>query len=480
MKSYDLILIGTGSAMNLLEPYIHKNPEASVAVIDKDAPGGICLNKGCIPSKILLYPADVVRTVHNARKLGIGIEDIKIDFSSIMERMRNHVSEDVEAITESLEQSDFLDYYRAPARFVRPKTLEVEGVTISGSMIVLCTGSRPVIPDIEGLEDTGYLTSETILELTVLPRSFLIIGGGYIAAEYGHFLSAMGSKVTVIGRNPRFLKDEEPEISRLAEEEMSEYLDVLTGYEVTAVRGGKEGKTAVCRNTADGKTLEITAEEILLAAGRTNNSEILDPAAGEIGTDTDGWIHTDEFLETTVPGVWALGDATGKHLFKHVANYESEIVYYNATAGDSSEKVKVDYHAVPHAVFSWPEIAAVGMGQEEASAELGEANVLVGVARYGETGKGTAMGLEDSRYFVKVILENRTGRLLGAHIIGPEASVLIQEIVNLMYTPSRTFTFSAMHIHPALSEVVQRAFSSIMTARHYREHLEGRHRDHSH
>ncbi len=480
MKSYDLILIGTGSARNLLDPYLHENPEASVAVIDKDEPGGICLNRGCIPSKILLYPADVVRTVQKARKLGIEIGDMKIDFSSIMERMRNYVSEDVKNIKESLENSDFIDYYRAPARFVRPKTLEVAGVTISGSMIVLCTGSRPVIPDIEGLEDTGYLTSETILDLTTLPKSILIVGGGYIAAEYGHFLSAMGSKVTIVGRNPQFLKDEEPEISRLAEEEMSSYLELLTGYEVTAVRTSKGGKIAVCRNIREDKSIELTAEEILLAAGRTNNSDILDPLAGEIGTDAEGWIHTDEYLETSVPGVWALGDATGKHLFKHVANYESEVVYYNATAGDPSQKVKADYHAVPHAVFSWPEIAAVGMGQAKASAELGAENVLVGIARYGETGKGAAMGLADKSYFVKVLLENRTGRLLGAHLIGPEASVLVQEIVNLMYTPSRTFTFAAMHIHPALSEVVQRAFSNIMTARHYREHLEGRHRDHSH
>lgn len=480
MKSYDLIIIGTGSAMNLIDPYLHENPEASVAVIDKDEPGGICLNKGCIPSKILLYPADVVRTIHHARNLGIDVEGLRIDFPSIMERMRNSISEDVESIKESLENSDFVDYYRAPARFVRPKTLEVAGVTISGSMIVLCTGSRPVIPDIEGLEDAGYLTSETILDLTALPKSTLIIGGGYIAAEYGHFLSAMGSKVTIVGRNPQFLKDEEPEISRLAEEEMSLYIDILTGYEVTAVRTSKKGKTAVCRSVGEGKSLELTAEEILLAAGRTNNSEILDTEAGEVGTDADGWIHTDEYLETSVPGVWALGDATGRHLFKHVANYESEVVYYNAVASDPSEKVKVDYHAVPHAVFSWPEIAAVGLGQAEASAQIGEEKVLVGISRYGDTGKGTAMGLGEKRHFAKVLIENRTGRLLGAHIIGPEASVLIQEIVNLMYTPSRTFTFSAMHIHPALSEVVQRAFSNIMTARHYREHLEGRHQDHSH
>ncbi len=480
MKTYDLIVIGTGSGMNIINPYFEQNPEASVAVIDKDDPGGICLTKGCIPSKMLVYPADLVRHIQHAGHLGIRATIDDIGFSSIMARMRHHINEDVSSIRKSLKQAEEVDYYPHPARFVRPKTVDVNGTNLSGSMILLCTGSRPQIPDIDGLEDAGYLTSDTQLDLDKLPPRTLIIGGGYIAAEYGHFLSAMGSEVTIVGRNPLFLKDEEPEISGIAETEMSEYLTIHTGYEVFEVKRTGEEKTARCRNIESGNELSVTTDEILVAAGRRSNADFLDPEAGELKVDAEGWIMTNEFLETNVEGVWAIGDALGKHQFKHAANYESEIVFTNATAGNPSEKRKAEYHAVPHAVFTWPEIAAVGMGEEQAVSELGEESVLIGLSRYGDTAKGLAMGLEEKTYFVKVLLENRTGRILGAHIIGPEASILIQEIVTLMYTSGRTYPFSAMHIHPALSEVVERAFSGIVTARQYREYREGAEREHNH
>ena len=468
MKHYDLIVIGTGSAMNLVSPYLEKNPKAKIAVIDKDEPGGICLNKGCIPTKMLLYPADLVRQIENARHFGIEANIEKVRFRSVMERMRAHIFRDMNSIRESLRETEVLDFYEERASFTAPYTLQAGGTRMKGREIFLCTGSKPFIPPIPGLEKAGHLTSDTVLELNELPRRLVIIGGGYIAAEYAHFFSAMGTEVTILGRNQRFLKDEEPEISEIAAAGLGNYVKIYTGAEVVRIKAGENGTKSV---TA-GNEITVETDAILVAAGRASNSDILNPEAGGIDTDENGWIRVNGYLETSQPGVWAFGDATGKHLFKHAANYEAEVVYHNAVgAGPAASKTSADYHAIPHAVFTYPEIAAVGMGEAEAVETYGEENVIIGAAPYGETGKGAAMGLTESEYFVKVLLKNGTGDLLGAHIIGPQASVLIQEIVTCMYTEERRYPFSAMHIHPALSEVVDRAFSNLMTVHAYGHYI---------
>ena len=471
-KQYDLIVIGSGSATNLLDPMIQKNPKIKIALIDKDEPGGICLTRGCIPSKILLYPAELVRTLEEGRELGLDFELKKIDFPWIMERMRKLIGKDIEAIREGLSSSENIDYYHAAAQFVAPYTMEVSGDTITSKMIFLCTGSQASIPQAKGLEEVGYLTSDTILKLHELPESVAIIGGGYIAAEYGHFLSSMGSHVTIIGRNPRFLPNEEPEVSELAKEKLSRHIEIITNYEVVEAKlGDNKVKQLVARDRNSGAMLVVGAQEIMVACGRGPVTGILHPERAGIKTTNDGWIEVDEYLETSQPNVWAFGDANGKHLFKHVANYESEVVYYNAVL--KKQKVKVDYHAVPHAVFTYPEVASVGMHESEALAAVGEDRVLVGMYRYEDTAKGEAMNVKD--YFVKVIVDSSDMKILGAHIIGPQASVLIQEIINVMYAPGESAEVieQAMHIHPALSEVVQRAFGALAPLEHYHhdEHL---------
>lgn len=470
MKEYDLTVIGTGSAMDIVNAALQKNPHMKVAVIDKDEPGGICLTRGCIPSKILLYPAELVRTIGRGMEFGIDVEVKKIDFEKIMERMRTIISADINMIREGLSHSKNVDYYPAVAEFTAPYTLKVHDDIITSKMIILCTGSKPTIPTIKGLENVGYHTSDTILKMNQLPESIAIIGGGYIAAEYGHFFSAMGSKVTVIGRNSQFLPEEEPEVSALAKRELQKHMRIITNHEVREVEKTSAGeKKLIAVNRENGETIEITAEEILVTTGRAPNTDILHPERGGIKTDGEKWIIVDEYMETSQPNVWALGDADGKYPFKHVANYESLVVYYNAIL---KRKVKVDYHAIPHAVFTYPEIASVGLKEKEAIEKYGKDKVLIGIHRYQDTAKGEAMNLED--YFVKAIVENGTMKILGAHIIGPHASVLIQEIINLMYTPDQSAfpIIYGMHIHPALSEVVQRAFDSFMLPEQYHHVIE--------
>jgi len=470
VKEYDLISIGTGSAMNIVDVMIQENPRMKVAVIDKDEPGGICLTRGCIPSKMLLYPAELIRTIGRAGEFGIDVDIGKVDFERVMKRMRTLIYKDINMIRQGLSQSKSIDYYPAVAEFIGPYTLKIGDKTIRSKMIFLCTGSKPIIPPIRGLKEAGYLTSDTVLEMSRLPESMAIVGGGYIAAEYGHFFSAMGSKVTIIGRNPQFLKQEEPEVSALAKRELEKHMTILTNHEVREAEETSMGKKKlVAVNRENGEKAVITADEILIATGRGPNSDVLHPEKAGIETDKRGWIIVDEYLETSQPNIWAFGDANGRHLFKHVANYESIVVYYNAVL---RKKVKVDYHAIPHAVFTYPEIGSVGLREKEAIEKYGEDKVLIGMYLYENTAKGEAMSVKD--YFVKVIVEKETMKILGAHIIGPYASVLIQEIINLMYTPeqsARPIT-NGMHIHPALNEVVERAFRSLMSPEQYHQLIE--------
>ncbi|OLD12213.1 MAG: dihydrolipoyl dehydrogenase [Crenarchaeota archaeon 13_1_40CM_2_52_14] len=472
MKQYDLITIGTGSAMNIVDAMIQENPNIRVAVIDKDEPGGICLTRGCIPSKILLYPAELVRTIEKARELGVDAKIANINFQTVMERMRTLIYRDIDQIREGLSSSKNIDYYHAPAEFISPYTLRVDGTEITSKMIFLCIGSKINIPSIKGLDKIKYHTSDTVLKLTKLPESIAIVGGGYIAAEYGHFFSSMGSKVVIIGRNPQFLPDEEPEVSALAKKDLERHITILTNQEVREAREIGDQKELIAVDRKSGKTSTIAAKEIMVATGRGPITDILHPEKAGIELTKEGWIEVNEYLETTQPNIWALGDADGKYPFKHVANYESKIVYYNAIL---KKKVKADYHAIPHAVFTYPEIASVGLGEKEAVETYGPDKVLIGFQKYEDTAKGEAMNVKE--YFVKVIVEAETTRILGAHIIGPYASILIHEIIPIMYAGNGSYEpiSDSIHIHPALSEVVDRAFQSLVPAEHY-QHM----KQHSH
>lgn len=473
MREYDLIAIGSGSAMNIVSPYLRMKPGAKVAVIDKDPPGGICLTVGCIPTKLLVHPANLVRAAESLSSFGIDAPIKKVDFARIMKNMRDHIGPDMASIERGLKGSKDLDYYRGIAAFTGPKTLQVGNEQLQGKIILLCIGSRTKVPAISGLEKAGYLTSNSVLELRKRPESIIIIGGGFIAAEYGHFLSAMGTKVTIIGRNPKFLPAEDPIVGEAAKKGLGRYCTILTNHEAVRVEQGFLGpKRVIARNRETGAELEIKAKEILVAVGRESNADLLNLSTAGIELTSDGWIKVDKHLETSAPGVWAFGDAIGVHLFKHTANYESRVVFYNAIHG---EKRVVDYHAVPGATFTWPEVASVGMREAEAVKAVGKDSLLIGFYKYADTAKGAAIG--DTEGFVKVIL-HRDRTILGASIVGPEAAILLQSITNLMYTEGRNAQplIDAQHIHPALAEVVERAFQRLMPFdqwQHQKLHLLG-------
>ena len=473
VRHYDVIAFGTGSSMNIVSALLERGGarrrRPRIAVIENSMVGGICLTRGCIPSKMLLEVARNVRRILEAGKFGIRVSYQGVDFPAVMERVWRRIYEESKMIESSLKRHPLIDLYQTTGTFVGDYTVDVGGREIVGDTILLGLGSRPAIPKVPGVEDVDYYTSDNFFrDLRELPRRTVVVGGGFVGLELGFFLAMMGSQVTVLQRRDRILPEEEPEISELLRQELSKYMDIRTNHEVVEFRRKGERKVVVAENKLTGDNVEFEADAILIAAGRASNSDITRPEKTGVKVDEGGWVVVDEYLRTTKEGIWAFGDATGRLMFKHKANYESMIVYRNAFLG---EEVKADYRAVPHAVFTEPEVASVGLKEEEAAREH---DILVGFATYGDTAKGEAMMAE--HYFVKVILDRETLRILGAHIIGPEASILIQEVVNLMYADGTARAiYRGMHIHPALSEVVERAFYHLHEPGEWRAHLHAHH-----
>ena len=457
MERFDVLVIGSGSGMLVASTAVDNG--FKTAVVDSGPMGGTCINRGCVPSKMLIYPADVVSILKEAERLGVNATVNSIDFKRIMERMHNLVNGDSATQARAVENTPNLTWLKETGEFISDYTMQIGEHTITAEMIFIVSGARPRIPPIKGIENVDYLTSDTVLELETPPKSIIIIGGGYIGVEYGHFFSGIGTKTMIIQRSPRILPEEEPEISDLLKRELEQRMEIYTGLEVVGVKQEGNVKTVIARNREDGSLKEFSAETLMIAAGRVPNSDLLKPEKTGVKLDERGYVMVNEYLETSKKNIWAFGDAIGKEMFKHVANYEAGIAWHNAV---HDHKVKMDYSAAPHAVFTHPQIASVGL--KEAEAKQQGYKILVGKALYRDTAMGGAMGEPEG--FVKVIVERETGKILGGHIIGAEASILVQEIINAMVTESRSFApiVRAMHIHPAMPEVVQNAFGNLRPA----------------
>ena len=452
MKKYDVIVIGSGCGLNIVNEALEHG--LSVALVDKGPLGGTCANLGCIPSKMPIFPAERIAEIHEAKKLGIETDIRNIDFKSIMERMRKAVREDREHLRHELSYVDNLDFYEGEGHFVDDYTIEVNSQKVKGDRVFVASGSRPLIPPIKGLENVDYLTNETVLQLTERPENLIVVGGGYVAVEYGHFFAAMGTKVTILEMADRLVLSEEPEIAETLKNEMNRRMSVHTGVQAEAVKSNTHDVTVVANDLSSGGRKEFTAQRILMAVGRRSNADLLNVENTGVELDKKGFIKVDEYLETTRKNIFAVGDINGQQMFTHVANVEASLAADNVIHGS---KTKMDYSAAPHAVYSHPQIASVGMTE---GAVRKAHKVLVGKARYSDVAQGQAM-LEESG-FAKAIVEADTGRILGFHVIGPYAPVLIQEVINAMAANiSIDHIQAAMHIHPAITELIPRVFSNL-------------------
>jgi dihydrolipoamide dehydrogenase len=456
VKEFDLIVIGSGAGLEVASAAAQSG--LKVAIVERSNMGGTCLNTGCIPSKLLLHSADVVEIIKSANLFGINVEKFSIDFQKIVERVTSIIDSDSNDIRKSLDTSENPKLFASECKFIDDKVLLVDEEKISSSAILIAAGTRPRIPNIKGLNTTDYVTSDEALRLREQPKVLTIIGGGYISAELGHFFGSLGTKINIIHHGEYLLPKEDEEISKKFTEVFSKkynlYLDCVPDL-VTK----KSGKFVVSlKGSGKNNYQEIESDQLLIAAGRIPNSDSLDLAKTGVDVNDDGYIKVDGTLTTNIDGIFALGDIIGRHQFRHSANLEAQYAFYNIL--NSKKKIQVDYNAMPHAIFSSPQVAGVGYKEQELKTS-GKMEYDRSIYRYIDTAMGKA--LEDTQGFVKFLVGKKDRKILGCHIIGSQASILIHEVLVAIKSGDGTIDniSKTVHVHPALSEVVSRAAITI-------------------
>lgn len=450
-KKFDVIVIGAGTGLDIMS--FAADQGMKVALIEEGPMGGTCLNRGCIPSKMLIHAADVAEIINGSKKFGIHSTINKIDFASLVNRVSESVDRESQEIEEAIRKSNNITLFKERAEFTGQKTLKTSRGEIQGEKVFIVGGTRPDIPSFPGIEKVEYMTSTDALRLTTLPKKLIVIGGGYIAAELAHFFGALGSNISIIERSSRLLSNEDTEISDWFTREFSRKYNVYLDANVKSVTEKGNDIIVTAENEA-GKIRNISGDKLLIATGRKPNTDILNLKATGVEMDEKGYIKVNEYLETNVKNIWALGDIVGILPFKHTANYQGEHGIQNAFLG---HRHAMNYSTIGHVVFSSPQIAGVGKTEDELKKE--HIPYRVGRYEYKDTGMGEAL-LENG--LVKVLVAKDSDDILGCHIIGHEASILIHEVILAMKSQKgiRAITDSVF-VHPALSEVVQRAFHSI-------------------
>lgn len=450
---FDLIVIGSGSGLDVANAAAQHGMK--VAIIEKSRMGGTCLNRGCIPSKLLIHSADVAETIRTAGTFGIRVEGFSVDFESIVSRSNRIVDTDSDGIRSAFSRIDNPMLLPHECRFVGKKTIAVGGQTITADKILVASGTRPRIPKITGLVGTGFLTSDEALRLKKQPKILTILGGGFIAAELAHFFGALGTRINIIQRRSLLLPGEDEEVAAKFTEIFSKKYKVYLGYDAESVSKAGDAFIVTAKN-ASGRNLELESDQLLVAAGRTPNSDTLDLPKTGVQVDNRGFVKVDQYLETNIRGIFALGDAVGRYPFKHSANLEAQYAFTNIV--HDSKTVPVDYTAIPHSVFSSPQVAGAGYTEQQLKKE----KIAYEKATYEYIKTAMGEAIEDREGFVKLLVSKKEGKILGCHIIGSHASVLIHEVLVAMRAGLPVDAISkTVHIHPALSEVVSRAASSL-------------------
>ncbi len=509
MDTYDLIILGSGAGLNVLD--VGLNMGLKSVLVENTKIGGTCLTRGCIPSKVLIHPADLIREAQHAKKVGLIFKLEKVDWDLISKRMWSQIDEGKD-IEKELSKVHNLKLYKGNAEFSGEYEMMVKSNdgkkalgSFKGKKFLIATGTRSFIPPVNGIEDVGYITTETFFgdKFPKKPwKSLIIIGGSIVAAELAHLFSALGTEVSVVEMLPRLVATEEPEISALLEGNFKKFMKVFLNFKAIKAQKKKGLKSITIKHVQTGEEKELEAEEILIATGRKSNADLLKVEKTGVEVDSHGWIKTNQFLETSKKNIWCIGDANGLFQFRHKANYEAEIVVNNMFS-EEDQKRSVDYSAVPWAIFTYPEIGHVGLTQAEAIEKGYE--IFVATKTYSSVAKGFAMGYDkgdDDDGFVKLIID-KSYKILGAHVIGPQASVLVQPFVYLMnsgFTCSKDLLkktgdipkiarscpeggsfmpiYHSMIIHPSLNEVTGWAIGNMKPVNFKMEHHHHQDADH--
>ena len=445
---YDMVVIGGGMAgLNAAQRAVDAG--LSVAVIERDRPGGTCPIRGCIPTKALVRSAEIAHEARRAAEFGIRVGEVEVDFAAVMERVRGIIDRGARATKQWILDLEGATLFEGEGSFAGPGEVRVNGHVLTAPRIVVATGAVPGVPPIPGIAETPYLTSDDVLQLSELPRRLLIVGAGPISLELGQALARLGSRVTMVEVQPRLLMNDEPELVEVLLDRLAgEGLEILSGAAVHGVRPGDDGgvRMAISHEGAD---RELEGDALLIATGRAPAVAELNLEAAGIGDSRRG-IPVDEHLKVR-EGVWAAGDVLGPPwgAFTHVARrLGNEVVEQAVGLADGP----VDQDIGPRAIFTDPELTAVGLTEQTAR----EAGFEVRVAtRAFQGGKARAWGEEHG--MAKVIAEAGTGRILGAHILGYHAADLIHPVAVAMQagTDAVELIRRTMHVHPTLGEVVK-------------------------
>lgn len=446
MKKYNIIVIGSGGAAKITSPAAQLGYK--VACIEKDALGGTCLNRGCIPSKMLIHPADVAIQIRQAHRFGIhNNPDFSVDFAKLVTRISNTVDQDSASIAAGYAKNPNIDFYHAQAKFISNKVIEVNGEQLTADKIFIGVGTRPQIPNIPGLKDTPFMTSTEALRNTKLPKKMIVIGAGYIATELAHAYQALGAETHILVRS-RLLRKEDSQVSEEFTRVFSRYHHLYLGAIPRRV-DYRDGQFTV--TFADGSGV-ITADALLIATGVIPNTDTLDLQNTNIQLNENGFVKVTDHLETTVKGIYALGDCIGRYFYRHSVNFEGEYLFRTLFTQPSDEPIQ--YPPIPHAIFTHPQVAGVGKTEDELKQE--GIDYVAGLNPYKSSAMG--MALLSDYGFCKILIERSTHKILGAHIVGEEASDMIHVLIAFMNKQGTLEDLLNMvYIHPALPEIVRNA-----------------------
>jgi dihydrolipoamide dehydrogenase len=449
MKQYDVIVIGSGGGGKITSPAAHLG--FKVACIEKDALGGTCLNRGCIPSKMLIHPADVAVEIKQASKFDIKVDaNISVDFKRLVTRISETVDTDSSRIGLGYGRNPNIDFYPHEAKFVSNKVVSVGDMKLTADKIFIAVGARPQIPLLEGLNGTPYMTSTEALRRTALPKKMIVMGAGYIAVELGHAYGALGCEVHFLVRS-RFLRKEDNTISDEFTRAFSGLYRSHLGVTPTKVEYHGDQFT-VSYQTKDGETKQITADALLVATGIVSNADTLGLENTDIQLTDDHFIKVDEYLQTSADSVYALGDCIGRYFFRHSVNFEGEYLFNTLFVEKAKKPIR--YPPIPHAIFSHPQVAGVGKTEEQLKSE--GIDYVAGVNPYAKSAMG--MALLSDHGLCKILVDRQTRKILGAHIVGVEASDMIHMLIAFMCKEGTLDDLLNMvYIHPALPEIVRNA-----------------------
>ncbi len=449
MARYDnnLVVIGGGSA-GLIAAYIAATVRARVTLIEREQMGGDCLNTGCVPSKTLLASARTAALMRDAGRYGIAPVVPEIDFAAVMDRVRSAVARIAPKDSFERYRSLGVDCVAGTARLVDAHHVEVAGRVLSTRSIVLATGARPVLPPIPGLADAAPLTSDTVWSLTERPKRLLVMGGGPIGCELAQAFARLGSQVTLIDLEARLLPREDADVgAEVAAALVADGIDLRLAHRAIRVEPDPAGGGRLVAETAGGSTA-IEFDRILVAVGRRANTEGLGLEALGIRTTPGGTLEVDAHLRTTCPTVWACGDCVGPYQFTHMASHQAWYASVNALFG-WARKFRVNYDIVPWTTYTEPEVARVGLSEDEAR----RAGRPFEVTRFPFDDHDRSIADGRTEGFIKVITAPGSDRMLGVTIVGQHAGELLAEYVLAMSKGlGLGALMSTIHVYPTLAE----------------------------